>query len=134
LGIKLNGIVVISGASNFQTLRFGDKNDLPYICFLPTYAASARYHKQLDDELLAMPVSKVVERAERFSTGEYASVFLQGSQASERSINLVVKEMHRLTGLNETFIRQSYLRPTVSAFGKEVLREDGKTIGRFDSR
>jgi len=131
---ELNGIVVISGAINFQTLRFGDNNDLPYICFLPTYAATAWYHGQLSDELQSMPVAKVVERAERFSLGEYASVLLQGSQASERSVNRVVQEIGRLTGLDETFIRRSKLRITMSSFGKELLREDAKTIGRFDSR
>jgi carboxypeptidase C (cathepsin A) len=131
---ELNGIVVISGAINFQTLRFGDNNDLPYICFLPTYAATAWYHGQLSDELQAMPVAKVVNRAERFSLGEYASVLLQGSQASEKSVNRVVQEISRLTGLDETFIRRSKLRITMSSFGKQLLREDAKTIGRFDSR
>jgi carboxypeptidase C (cathepsin A) len=131
---ELNGIVVISGAINFQTLRFGDNNDLPYICFLPTYAATAWYHGQLDEEMQAMPVAKVVERAERFSLGEYASVLLQGSQATKRSVDRVVQEMSRLTGLDETFIRRSNLRPTMSSFGKELLRQEGKTVGRFDSR
>lgn len=131
---ELNGIVVISGAINFQTLRFGDNNDLPYICFLPTYAATAWYHGQLNEELQALPVAKVVEMAERFSIGQYASVLLQGSQASERSVNRVVQELSRLTGLDETYIRRSNLRPTMSGFGKQLLRDDGKTIGRFDSR
>lgn len=131
---ELNGIVVISGAINFQTLRFGDNNDLPYICFLPTYAATAWYHGQLSDDLQAMPVAKVVERAERFSLGEYASVLLQGSQASDKSVTRVVEEMSRLTGLDETFIRRSNLRVTMSGFGKELLRDEAKAIGRFDSR
>lgn len=131
---ELNGIVVISGAINFQTLRFGDNNDLPYICFLPTYAATAWYHGQLDEEMQAMPLEKVVQRAERFSLGEYATVLLQGSQASKRSVDRVVQEMIHLTGLDETFIRRCNLRPTMSGFGKELLRDEGKTIGRFDSR
>jgi len=131
---ELNGIVVISGAINFQTLRFGDNNDLPYICFLPTYAATAWYHGQLSDELQALPVAKVVERAERFSVGQYASVLLQGSQASKKSVNRVAQEISQLTGLDETFIRRSNLRISMSSFGKELLREDAKTIGRFDSR
>ncbi len=38
---ELNGIVIVSGVINFQTLRFGAGNDLAYVCFLPSYARYA---------------------------------------------------------------------------------------------
>lgn len=131
---ELNGVVVISGAINFQTLRFGDGNDLPYICFLPTYAATAWYHQQLDEELQEMPVAEVVELAEKLSNGAYARVLLEGASANPKRVDRVVAEMSRLIGVSEEYIRRSNLRISMSAFGKELLREEGKTIGRFDSR
>ncbi len=132
--LELNGIVIISGAVNFQTLRFGDGNDLPYICFLPTYAATAWYHHQLDDDLQALPVHEVVAQAEALSLGAYADVLLQGSQAREKKVAKVVREMSRLTGLDEEYIRRSNFRIPMSNFGKELMRNEAKTIGRFDSR
>src|SRR6056297_166463 len=131
---ELNGIVVISGAINFQTLRFGGSNDLPYLCFLPTYAATAWYHDQLDDELQSLPVTEVVAKAEALSLGSYAKVLLQGDQAKPKQVDRLVAEMSRLIGVSETFIRQSNLRIPMSSFGKELMRERERTVGRFDSR
>ncbi len=82
--LELNGIVIVSGAVNFQTLRFGEGNDLPYICFLPTYAATAWYHGQLSEELQAMPIQKVVAQAESLALGGYADVLLQGLPLDRR--------------------------------------------------
>ena len=50
-GIYLNGITLISSLLNFETARFANGNDLPYILFLPTYTASAWYHKKLSGDL-----------------------------------------------------------------------------------
>ena len=50
-GMYLNGIMLISSILNFQTADFHTGNDLPYILFLPTYAATAWYHHRLNDEL-----------------------------------------------------------------------------------
>jgi carboxypeptidase C (cathepsin A) len=43
-GIAFSGIVLISTVLNFQTILFEEGNDLPYMLFLPTYAATAWYH------------------------------------------------------------------------------------------
>ena len=48
-GIFPNGLVLVSSILNFQTARFIPGNDLPFILFLPTYAATAWYHGQVDD-------------------------------------------------------------------------------------
>src|SRR5574341_2278219 len=50
-GLYLNGLMLISAVLNFQTARFGPGNDLPHILFLPTYTATAWYHKRLSPEL-----------------------------------------------------------------------------------
>ena len=47
LGMYLNGIMLISAVLNFQSIRFDLGNDLPYVLFLPTYAAAAWYHRRL---------------------------------------------------------------------------------------
>ena len=50
----LNGLILISSALNFQTIgqdrdamMFRPGNDLPYMVFLPTYAATAWFHGRL---------------------------------------------------------------------------------------
>ena len=132
--LELNGAVVISGAINFQTLRFGNGNDLPYICFLPTYAATAWYHQALSEDLQALPLDEVVALAEDLALGKYADVLLRGSSATPAAVTEVVQELSQLTGLSETYLRRSNLRVPMSHFGKELLRDANRTIGRFDSR
>ncbi len=132
--IELNGIAVISGAINFQTLRFEVGNDLPYICFLPTYTATAWYHGRLSEELQSQPLSKVVAQAEAFALGEYASVLLAGDTAKPARIDKAAQRLAQLTGLDEEYVKQSRLRVSMSRFGKQLMRSDRRTIGRFDSR
>ena len=51
LGMYLNGIMLVSSILNFQTARFTPGNDLPPNLFLPTYTATAWYHKKLPADL-----------------------------------------------------------------------------------
>ena len=55
-GLYLNGIMLISSILNFITARFNEGNDLPFILFLPTYAAIAKYHRKLSETRLAQPL------------------------------------------------------------------------------
>ncbi len=67
-GMYLNGLMLISSILNFQTARFTNGNDLPYILFLPTYSATAWYHQQLDDELQA-DLQATLAEVEAFALG-----------------------------------------------------------------
>lgn len=132
--MELNGIVVISGAINFQTLRFSTSNDLPNICFLPCFAATAWYHKALSPELQALPLESVVDQAAQFARGDYAQALLQGTSLATAERERIAAEVSRLTGLSQEFVLQSRLRVSMQRFGKELLRNRAQTIGRFDSR
>src|SRR5439155_505805 len=44
-GMSLNGIVLISSVLDFETLLFAPGHDLSYELYLPSYAATAVYHK-----------------------------------------------------------------------------------------
>ncbi len=132
--LELNGIAVISGAINFQTLRFDSGNDLPYLCFLPTYAATAWYHGRLSEELQSLPVEDVVAQAEAVATGDYAQVLLLGSAAPAEQVDRLVEQLSRLTGIDAAFWRNSNLRVSQPRFCKELLRGQARTVGRFDSR
>lgn len=52
-GIELNGIVLVSAVIDFASIRSAENNDRPSITFLPTYTATAWYHKKLAPELQA---------------------------------------------------------------------------------
>ncbi|MEO8479450.1 MAG: peptidase S10, partial [Gemmatimonadota bacterium] len=52
--IDLNGIVLLSSVLDFQTITFNAGNDMPYVMYLPSYAAVAWYHKALATRPVAL--------------------------------------------------------------------------------
>ena len=63
-GMYLNGLMLVSSILNFQPYRFVSGNDLPYITFLPTYAATAWYHKRLPDDLQQLELRTLLDQVE----------------------------------------------------------------------
>jgi len=133
-GIYLNGIVLLSTILNFQTASFATGNDLPYPLFLPTYTATAWYHKKLPPDLQAMGLQKAVEESRRFAAGEYTQALMQGNTLSPEQWNDTAAKVARYTGLSTEFIKETNLRPEIQAFDKELLRDQRMTVGRLDSR
>ena len=132
-GIYLNGIMLVSSILNFETARFGEGNDMPHILFLPTYTATAWYHKKLPADLQG-DLQKALRESEEFATGDYTRALLQGDQMTASDTAAIVGKLARLTGLSETYIRQTNLRVWIWRFCKELLREGRRTVGRLDSR
>lgn len=133
-GISVNGVILVSAVLEFASLRFGDANDLAYICFLPSYAATAHYHGVLPPEHQNKPVEQLYKEAEAFALGEYASALVKGARLTQAEKGSVVRRMADLTGLKPEFIARSNLRVDQGRFCKELLRDKGLTVGRFDSR
>jgi carboxypeptidase C (cathepsin A) len=132
-GIYLNGITLISTVLNFQTISFGRGNDLPYALFLPSYTAAAWYHKKLPKDLQT-DLEKALGESRRFAGNEYNAALMKGDKLTTAERTSVVHEMARLTGLSEHYVELSNLRVTEERFTKELLRDQQKTIGRYDSR
>lgn len=131
-GMYLNGIVMISAVTNFQTIRFHRGNELPYAMFLPTYAATAWYHGKLDSAFTSLPA--LLAEVKNFANGEYSFALMKGDQLSPEVKKLVIDKLHRYTGLSKTYIEETHLRINIFRFTKELLREKGETVGRLDSR
>lgn len=132
-GMYLNGIMFVSSILNFLTASFDEGNDLPYILFLPTYTASAWYHQKLHKDL-QLDLESAVEEAREFALGEYTQALMKGYHLSQAERKAIVTKLARLTGLSEDYIEGTDLRINIHRFCKELLREEGFTIGRFDSR
>ena len=77
-GIAFNGILLVSSILNFQTARFTQGNDLPYPLFLPTYAATAWYHKKLPADLQSKPLGDFLREVTAFAGGDYPSALHEG--------------------------------------------------------
>ena len=130
-GIAFNGIVLVSSILNMQTARFVKGNDLPFILFLPTYAATAHYHGVIPKRRNLRAFLKEVEK---FAIGEYASLLAQGDSLSKGDRQRTIAKLAKYTGLRPQYIDQANLRINIHSFCKELLRDKKRTVGRIDSR
>lgn len=133
-GIAFNGIVLISTVLNFQTIDFVHGNDLPYVLFLPTYAATAWYHGKLPTDLQQKSVEEVVTEVEAWAETEYTTLLAKGDRLTGEERSTAIAQLARYTGLDPRFIEYSHLRINDQHFYKELLRGDRQTVGRLDSR
>ena len=131
-GMMLNGIMLISSVLDFATIDFAFGNDLPYIVYLPGYAATAWYHDALKTK--HQPLQELLEEVEQFALGQYASALLKGDALTPEERAVIVEKLARYTGLSPAFIERTNLRIKDQHFFKELLRERGRTVGRLDSR
>jgi carboxypeptidase C (cathepsin A) len=132
--MPLNGIVMVSPAINFYTLGFNPGHDLPYILFMPTYATTAWYHRALEDDLQQLPVEDVFRQAKDFAMNEYTRALMKGHSLSEQEKEWVASKLSEFTGLPKEYVESTNLRISMQRFAKELLRSEGKTIGRYDGR
>ncbi len=132
-GIAFNGIILVSSVLNFQTLQFDRGNDLPYALYLPTYAATAWYHKKLAGDL-RRDLKATVEAAAKWAAADYTTALALGDRLSPEARKAAVDGLARFTGLDPTYVDLANLRVDPAQFRKELLRKERKSVGRLDSR
>ena len=132
-GMYLNGLMLVSAILNFQTALFTTGNDLPYILYLPTYAATAFYHGKLAAEY-ANNLRSLLDEVEAFAAGEYTLALMKGDRLGSDERSQIVQKLARYTGLSSTYIEQTNLRIEIFRFVKQLLRDQRRTAGRLDSR
>ena len=83
---------------------------------------------------LQADLEKALGEARRFAGNEYTVALMKGDKLTTPERTNVVREMARLTGLSEHYIERVQFACLGSAVHKELLRDQRKTLGRYDSR
>lgn len=131
-GVALNGIALISTILDFHTARFERGNTAPDVCFLPTYAATALHHGRIAP--LPPDRAAFLDEVRDFATWEYLPALFAGSRLAPEAADAVREKLARYTGLSQDWLRRTRLRIDPARFRKELLRDQGLTVGRFDTR
>ncbi len=133
-GIELNGIVLLSALLTYQTLSPAPSNDIAWAVLIPTYAATAWYHKKLPADLQKKTIKQIHEESRAFALGEYMLALTKGNTLSDAERSAMAEKLSRWTGLSAKYILSANLRVDASRFRKELLRDQRLTVGRLDSR
>jgi carboxypeptidase C (cathepsin A) len=132
-GMAFNGIVLIGTTLNLETI-WSRSDDLVYQLLLPTQAADAYYHKKAAADLLKKDLKSFLKEVEGFAMGEYAGALAKGDEITPAERKTVIDKLLRYTGLEARYLGETNLRFDVSHFSRELLRDKGLTIGRYDGR
>jgi carboxypeptidase C (cathepsin A) len=134
--IDLNGVILLSQILNFDDSadapQWNPGIDVPYELALPTFAATAYYHKRLPTQPAAL--EPFLAEVEQFATSDYASALAQGSQLPEATRQAIAEKLHQYTGLPVAYILKADLRVNVGQFNHNLQGNEDLTTGRLDSR
>jgi carboxypeptidase C (cathepsin A) len=126
----LNGVVLVSPTD------IGIERDGPVKAAnrLPYFAAAAWYHNKLEPELQNKDLTELLPEVEDFTINTLIPALAKGGFISDTEKRDVLKQMARYSGLSEASIAQNNLDVSTAFFWKDLLRDEGKTLGRLDSR
>jgi carboxypeptidase C (cathepsin A) len=134
--IDLNGVILLSQIFNFTTDIDGPRGnpgvDLPYVLALPTYAASAWYHKKLPQQPAAL--EPFLKEVEDFATGPYSHALALGTDVTAAEKQTVAEKLHEYTGLPVAYLLKANLRVGGGEFEKTLQDNEDLTTGRLDTR
>jgi carboxypeptidase C (cathepsin A) len=134
--IDFNGVILLSQILNFDLSPdrpTGNPGiDLPYQTVLPTYAATAWYHKKLPGD--HKDLESLLSEVEQFSMGDYGRALAAGSDLSPADKSAVAQKLHEYTGLPVEYILKADLRIDGGEFRQNLQDGAGLTTGRLDTR
>lgn len=132
MGIDLNGLILVSAGSMGE--QFGDFGILKYALNIPHAAATAWYHHKLPSDLQSKSLREFLDEVEAFAIGEFAIALLQGNNLTPQKYSDMVAKVARYTGLSVAYVDAVHFRIDLGRFRKELLRDQGLTVGRLDTR
>ena len=132
LGISLNGVVLVSNVVDIRIISFNPGDDISFIAYLPTYAATSWYHNKLANK--PADLNAFLQEVRAYAFGEYATALMKGDQLSVQEREKELNKLVSYTGLSKDYLDKANLRVNQPQFCQELLRDSSVSIGYYDSR
>ncbi|NVI05056.1 S10 family serine carboxypeptidase-like protein [Paraburkholderia youngii] len=128
--IALNGVILLSSVLN--SAAFTPGTDFKSVSYLPSFAAIAWYH----DKVAPKPanLTAFLDEARAFARGPYAQALDQGDALPDDQRDAIAARVAYFTGLDVGFVKRNRLRLYPSRFRNELLRNESRSVGRYDAR
>src|SRR6201999_455549 len=105
--------------------------DHQYSTYLPSYAAAAAYHHKIP---APADLPTFLREVRAWAAGPYTVALSKGHNISDAELDATARQMSAYTGISVAYLKQVNLRLDLQRFRKELLRDQRRTIGRYDSR
>jgi carboxypeptidase C (cathepsin A) len=131
--LSLNGIVFVSQALDYAgSSPYMQDNLISYITYVPTMAAVALYHGRVKPE--PSDREAFLREARRFASHELMPALFDGNTLDASSRAQIRDRLAYFTGIGPQYIERANLRINGFRFAKELLRDQGKSLGLLDAR
>jgi len=128
--MNMNGVILVS-PTTMGIDRDGPVGDA---ITLPYYTATAWYHDALEADLQQRDLEDLLAEVEAFTLDTYVPALSHGGSLTTERRDALAAQVARYAGLSEQTVRNHNLAVPRSFFWKELLRDEGLTVGRLDSR
>ncbi len=125
-----NGVMLVS-PTDLGVNRDGPVGDA---LTLPYYTATAWYHKALDPSLQGRDLDQLLPEVEQWTVSTLIPALARGGSLPAAQRDQLAAQYALYSGLDVGAVKQYNLAVPTSFFWKELLRDQGLTIGRLDSR
>ncbi|MDG1774193.1 MAG: carboxypeptidase [Flavobacteriaceae bacterium] len=126
----LNGVILVSPTE----LGIDREGPVEVANRLPYFAAAAWYQKKLPSALQTKPLTEVLEEVEAYTINTVLPAMVMGGFLETSKKEALAEKMGYYSGIKPSVYLDHNLEIPYPYFWKELLREDGYTIGRLDSR
>jgi len=130
--ITFNGLILLGQDLDTTETQQTAGNDMPYVIYLPTYAATAWYHHKIDRT--GRTFEGLLAEAREFARTDYAAALFAGSTIAPEELHRVAARMSQLTSLPQGLIEREGLRIGTAQFLRELLKDQGRILIRSDTR
>ncbi len=128
-GLQFNGVLLLSSVLNYGAHDSGF--DHSYVSYVPSFAATAVYWKKAPQPA---DMTAYLQQVRDWAAGPYLTALTKGANISDAEFDATAKQLSAYTGLSVQFIKEAHLRVDLSRFRKELLRDQHRTLGRYDTR
>jgi|SRR5579872_6169813 len=125
--IPLSGVILIS-AGNLAGR--GGADEVSYALILPSFTASAFFHKKLAPDLQG-DLQSTLRKAESWAETEYLTALVKGDRLTAQERENVAAQLARFTGLDPAFVARTGLRISTDQFARELLRDQNLEVGHY---
>lgn len=127
-GVSLNGVIFVGGDGELANPQGNEK-------FLPTFstlAATAWHHQRADRA--GREFDSFIADANRFAHEQLLPALDRWESLSADERTSIAEQHARFTGLKTSYLLEKRLRVMPSDYAAELLADQGKTLGFYDSR
>ncbi|MFT4856569.1 MAG: carboxypeptidase C (cathepsin A) [Algoriphagus sp.] len=131
-GYGLNGVIMVSAVFDLRTLFFAPNEDMSYVVYLPTMAATSWYHNKVANKGKDLP--SFVQEVREFTENDYMPALFKGNTLTIAERSRIAGKLQEYTGVSSEIWERADLKLMAGEYFQELLRKEGKTVGRLDSR